>query len=134
MAKSKLIAEMQSFGLYERWDGDQKSVPTLKAFTTEVPARVGIEFGFVLHIKHGRGERLTFCIDHPGWIRDDGRIEPPFEGDFHIRTNDFSFFLGDTIWEPWKNKIGNWVLTAWHNDKVIGNKTFHIIHPKESRL
>lgn len=126
----RMRVQVRSFGIYEAWDGNQKQVPRLKTFTTEVPARIGIEFGYMLHIDHGRGQRLDFEIDHPPWLNSSGDPEPPFRGSFYVRHNDFDFFLGDTVWEPWESKIGNWTLRTWHDGQLLAEKTFALIDPE----
>ncbi len=125
----RMRTRIKSFGLYEAWDGDQKHVPRISEFTTTIPARIGIEFGYIIHIDHGRGNELRFEIDHPPWLRDDGSVEPPFQGTFFVRHNDFDFFLGDTIWEPWENKLGTWTLRTWFDETLLAEKSFEIIDP-----
>ena len=130
MAKAQRMHSLiKSFGIYEAWDGDQKHVPKIKEFTLEIPARIGIEFGYILNIKHARGIELRFEIDHPPWINDDGQQEAPFTGTFYVRHNEYDFFLGDTIWEPWEQKLGPWTLRTWHEDKLLAEKTFMLIDP-----
>lgn len=130
MSKAKhLRSRIKSFGIYESWDGDQKRVPRIKAFETDIPARIGIEFGYIIHIQHGRGARLDFEIDHPDWLREDGNIEPAFTGEFFVRHNDYDFFLGDTIWEPVAEKCGPWRLRTWYNGDLLADKTFMLIDP-----
>ena len=129
MVKKRLNVRIKSFGIYDSWTGDQKKVPTIKQFTTNIPACIGIEFGYVLQIKHGRGAELDFEIDHPPWLGDDGSIEPPFRGSFFVRHNDYDFFLGDTIWEPWENKLGPWRLRTWHDGALLADKTLDLIDP-----
>lgn len=130
MSKAKrLQVRIKSFGIYESWDGDQKKVPKIKTFTTEIPARIGIEFGYILDIQHGRGAELDFEIDHPPWLNERHEIEAPFRGKFFVRHNDYDFFLGDTIWEPWENKLGPWRLRTWYNDELLADKTFELIDP-----
>ncbi|HDR51058.1 MAG TPA: DUF3859 domain-containing protein [Mariniphaga anaerophila] len=51
-----------------------------------------------------------------------GKIAPPFEGEQFIRTNDFLFYLGDCVWEPLEDKLGNWELTTYHKGKVVAHK------------
>ncbi|NRA37196.1 MAG: DUF3859 domain-containing protein [Planctomycetes bacterium] len=128
---SRLQFSMRSYGIYESWDGDSKSVPRIKEFTTDIPCRIGIEFGYVLHLRHARGEKLDFEIDHAPWLNADGDPEPSFCGEFYIRDNDFDFFLGDTIWQPWQDKCGPWCLRTWHNGVLLAEKTFELIDPDE---
>lgn len=126
--KSRLQASVKSYGIYEAWDG---SVPQVRDFTDRIPARVGIEFGYVLHITGGRGERIDFRIDHPPFDDAKGRRAPPFTGTIHIKTNDYDVFLGDTIWEPWQDKCGLWTLTTWHEGRELHSRCFTIHAPVE---
>lgn len=115
---------MYSYGEYAEWDRQSKSIPKILEITTEIKAEIGTEFGYVLHIKQAKGETLNFRIDHPPFKDSDGNITPPFTGEQFIRTNDFEFFLGDCVWEPLEDKLGEWKLTTWHNGKVVAEKSF----------
>ncbi|MBU0678967.1 MAG: DUF3859 domain-containing protein [Verrucomicrobia bacterium] len=134
MPRKRLQVEMASYGIFTPWNSKSKSLPEIIKFTDEIPARLGIEFGYILNIKGGRGEKLTFRMEHPPFRGDDGEISPPFTGEMHIRNNDFHFFLGDTVWEPAEDKVGEWRLITYHDNKVIADKTFRLIsptHPQE---
>ena len=124
MGKRKPTFKMYSYGEYSKWDRDSKEIPKILDFTTEINAKIGTEFGYVLHVKQAKGETLTFKIDHPPFTDDEGKIRPPFTGQQFIRTNDFEFYLGDCIWEPLGDKLGKWELSTYHNGKVVANKTF----------
>ncbi len=115
---------MYSYGEYSKWDRKSREIPKILNFTTEIKAEIGTEFGFVLHIKNGKGETLEFKIDHPPFTDDEGKVRPAFTGEQFIRTNDFEFYLGDCIWEPLEDKLGKWELTAYYNGKVVANKVF----------
>ena len=121
---------MWSYGEYSKWDRNSKEVPKILDITTEIKAETGTEFGYVLHIKNGKGEKLTFKIDHPPFNDDEGNLRPPFTGEQFIRTNDFQFYLGDCIWEPMEDKFGKWELTTYYKGKVVANKTFNLIENK----
>lgn len=94
--------------------------------TTRVPARVDIEFGFVVNIRRAKNRPIAYCIDHPGILDDEGRRRPPFEGTVYVETNDWDFFLGDTIWEPIADKLGTWQLSLKLDGLVIAEKSFEI--------
>lgn len=117
---------MYSYGEYAEWDRESREIPKILDFATEIKARIGTEFGYVLHIKNGKGETLEFKIDHPPFKGDDGKIRPPFSGEQFIRTNDFEFYLGDCIWEPLEDKLGKWELTTFYQGKVVAYKTFKL--------
>ena len=127
MAKRKIHITMYSFGEYSKWDRESKSIPKIREFTTEINAEIGTEFGYVLHIKQGKGETLKFKIDHPPIKNETGEIMPPFTGEQFIRTNNFEFYLGDCVWEPLDDKLGKWELTTWHNNNIVAQKTFNLV-------
>ncbi|TKG93453.1 DUF3859 domain-containing protein [Puteibacter caeruleilacunae] len=127
MAKSKMTVEMYSYGEYSRWDRESRDLPKLLDITDRIKADIGTEFGYILKIKKGKGERLTFRIDHPPFKDDDGKVRPPFEGEYYVNSNDFEFFLGDCVWEPLEDKLGKWTMTTYHNGKVIAEKTITLV-------
>lgn len=127
MAKSKINITMYSFGQYSKWEKESKTIPRILDFTTDIKAKIGTEFGYVLHIKQGKGEKLTFKIDHPPFKDKLGNTVPPFTGEQFVRTNDFEFYLGDCIWKPLEDKLGKWELTTWHEGKIVVQKTFTLI-------
>ncbi len=126
MAKRRPTFEMYSYGEYAEWDRESREIPKIMDFTTDIKARIGTEFGYVLHIKNGKGETVQFKIDHPPFKGDDGKIQPPFTGEQFIRTNDFEFYLGDGIWEPLEDKLGKWELSTFHEGKVVAHKIFNL--------
>lgn len=124
MAKSKPIVKMESWGLYTQLDKQSKELPKLIRFTDRIPCKLGAEFGYILHIYKARGLKLTFEIDHPPFRRADGEIDPPFTGEEYVRSNDWSFFLGDTPWEPLTDKLGAWRLRVWLDGQLVADRTF----------
>lgn len=127
MARRKIKITMYSYGEYSGWDRKSKAIPRILKITTDIKAEIGTEFGYVLHIKQGKGETLTFRIDHPPFTDEQGNVAPPFTGEQFIRTNDFEFYLGDCIWEPLEDKLGEWKLTTWHKGKVVAEKSFRLL-------
>lgn len=119
--------KMYSFGEYSKWDRESKTIPKILNFSTEIKAEIGTEFGYVLHIKQGKGEVVSFKIEHPPFTDDKGNIMPPFTGEQFIRTNDFEFYLGDCIWEPLEDKLGKWELTTYYKGKVVAQKKFLLV-------
>lgn len=117
---------MYSYGEYSKWDKTSRDIPKIKEFSTKIKASIGTEFGYVLHIKNGKGEKLKFEIDHPPFKDKNGEVIPPFTGEQYIRTNDFEFYLGDCIWEPLDDKLGKWELTTWYQGKVVAHKIFNL--------
>jgi len=129
MAKQKPEIRMRTWGIYTQWDSDSKALPKIIEITTGIPAEVDIEFGFVVQIKGAKNEQLQYCIDHPGILDDEGNRRDPFEGTVYVKTNDWDFFLGDTIWNPIEDKLGEWRLTLELNGKVVAEKTFDVLQP-----
>ena len=115
--------EIVSYGQYTSWDRESRELPELIALTKEVKAEIGVEFGMVVEIFHGKGRFLDFKIDHPPFRDKNGNIEPSFEGTEQIRNNPYSFFLGDTIWEPVEDKKGAWTMTVFIEGKQVASKT-----------
>ncbi|MBN2674482.1 MAG: DUF3859 domain-containing protein, partial [Deltaproteobacteria bacterium] len=65
MAKSKHQVKIVSYGIYNGWNSSAKDLPKIDRFCEEIPARVNIEFGFIVNIKHAKGKSIEWCIDHP---------------------------------------------------------------------
>jgi len=131
MAKSNIKYAITSYGIYDQWNNDSKSLPKIQKFTTEVPAAIDVEFGFIINIKKGKGKKITFCIFHPDIPDDEGNILPPFSGEMYIKNSDWHFYLGDTIWAPIKNKLGDWRMTIECDNTIIADKTFNVCEPDE---
>ncbi|MCK5563904.1 MAG: DUF3859 domain-containing protein [Planctomycetes bacterium] len=127
MAKKKMQCEIKSFGIYTRFDKKSKTLPRFLERTTTIPCKLDIEFGYVLHIKKGKGQKLDFVIDHPPFKDESGKISPPFDGEMYIDSNDYKFFLGDTIWPPIEDKTGEWTLTTKCQGKLLAQKTLTIV-------
>ncbi|WP_087017935.1 DUF3859 domain-containing protein [Thaumasiovibrio subtropicus] len=134
MAKSKYLVDIVSYGIYTKWDGKSKQLPKIQTFTTDVPAEIDVEFGFTVNIKRGKGKVLQYCIYHPNITDAQGEIMAPFEGDVHIRNNDWDFYLGDTIWAPIENKLGDWRMTMEIDGILIAEKTFNLYSAGESQF
>ena len=81
VAKPKPIIEIVSYGIYNKWDADDKSLPKVEEFTTIVEAVVDVGFGFVINIKRAKGEKIRYCIYHPDIPDDNGDIMAPFDGE-----------------------------------------------------
>ena len=119
--------KLKSYGIYHGWDSQSRAVPKIKQFTTEIPAILGIEFGYVLEIKGARGMKIEYCIDHPPFPGEDGEPAPPFVGELYVRTTPYLFYLGDTIWAPAENKTGPWRLQTRLDGNPVADKTFKIL-------
>lgn len=118
---------MHSYGLYDGWDRDSKDLPTLVKMTAEIKAALEIEFGYILRIRNAHNRKIRFCIEHPPFNGDDGDIAPPFDGELYVKTNDFRFFLGDTVWAPIEDKRGTWRLIVWLEGQKVADKTLVLL-------
>jgi hypothetical protein len=127
MAKKKPEVQMHSHGQYDGWDRESRELPNLVRITTEIKAELDVEFGYILRIRNARNSKITFCIDHPPFKNSSGNIAPSFKGELYVKTNDFRFFLGDTIWEPVADKRGAWQLTTWLDGVKVASKTLQLI-------
>jgi hypothetical protein len=126
MAKQKPEVRMRSFGIYSNWDSNSKLLPKIEEFTTRVRADIDVEFGFIINVKRAKNQELDYCIFHPGILDADGDVRPPFDGTVYVKTNDWDFYLGDTIWEPVADKLGDWRMTLTLDGQVIADKTFEL--------
>jgi hypothetical protein len=127
MAKKKPEISMHSYGLYDGWDRNSKELPKLVSITDEIETALDIEFGYILRIRNARNSLITFRIEHPPFQDKSGAVAPPFDGELYVKTNDFRFFLGDTIWAPIEDKRGTWRLITWLDGKKIADKTLAMI-------
>ena len=127
MARKKVDIRSVSYGIYTPFEHSGRQLPEIVEFTKQVPARLGIEFGYILDIKKARGQKLQFKIDHPPFPDSSGQVAPPFTGEVYIRSSDYRFFLGDTFWEPLSDKVGRWVLTAELDGKVVARESFLVV-------
>lgn len=127
MAKPTPKFILKSHGVYSKWDEKEKSLPQLIDITTKVNAEVDIEFGYVLNVKKGRGIKLSFTVFHPK-IKDNlGNVMEPFTGDVWVKNNDWDFYLGDTLWEPISDKLGDWRFVIRYENQIVADKVFEII-------
>lgn len=127
MAKKKSEVSMHSYGVYDGWERESKELPELVRITTEVEAALDVEFGYILRIRNARNSKIVFRIEHPPFKNSTGDIAPPFDGELYVKTNDFRFFLGDTIWAPVEDKRGEWRLTTWLDGEKIADKTLMLV-------
>jgi hypothetical protein len=126
MAKQKPEIKIESCGLYTPLDKKGKALPKLVRFTEEIPCELDVEFGYILHIRKGRGMKLTFQIDHPTFICDEGDPNP-FVGEEYVRESDWKFFLGDTTWEPLEDKAGDWRIRTWLDGDLVADRTLTLV-------
>ena len=126
MAKRKPEIKLRTYGIYTRWDSAAKDLPQIRDITTRVKAEIDVEFGFIVNVKWAKNQELDFCIDHPGILDAEGKRRPPFDGGVYVKTNDWDFYLGDTIWDPIEDKLGDWRMTLELDGKLVADKTFEL--------
>lgn len=127
MGKKKPQVEIHSYGLYEGWDRNSKDLPNLLKITTQIEAALDIEFGYILRIRNARNQPVSFRIIHPPFKDSAGRVAPDFTGELYVKTNDFRFFLGDTVWAPIEDKRGTWRLMTWLDGDLVADKTLTLV-------
>lgn len=132
MANPKPIVEISNYGIYDKWDAESKQLPKIKKFATTVEAIIDIEFGLVVNIKKAKGQKIRFCIYHPSLKDKNGRVMAPFDGEEYIKSNNWDFYLGDTIWAPQVDKVGEWRMVIELRGQVVAEKTFNVI--EESKI
>ncbi len=128
MAKKKITWELYSYGIYSNWDKSSKALPKLLKITDQIPITHDVEFGLVIKIKGAKGNEINFRVDHPKFKTIDGKPAPPFKGEYFVNSNDYEFFLGDTVWEPIEDKAGRWHFTVWMNDEKLVEKTLYLFN------
>ncbi len=127
MGKKNKNVKIESYGIYRGWKADAKELPKILHFCEEVPARLDIEFGMIVNIRQAKGKSIEWCIDHPQIPGDDGNVMAPFKGTMRIKSADWHFFLGDTIWAPAENKMGPWYMWVKLDGEKVAEKTFNVV-------
>jgi len=139
VAKHTPVIEMTSYGIYSHWDAKAKELPKIKEFTQVITAEEEIEFGFIVNIKKAKGQLLQFFIHHPGIINKKGQVLAPFDGEVYVRSNDWNFYLGDTIQvlcpiSGLESNYGEWRMTLEMEGKTIAEKTFKVVARDEGQF
>ncbi len=127
MPRKKAKFRIESYGRYTAWDRNSKELPRILEFTETIEATEGNEFGMIIKIESGKGERLDFCIKHPPFKDTNGNIAPDFTGEYYVKSNKDYFFIGDCIWLPLEDKKGNWVIEVFHGKSRIASKNFKVV-------
>jgi hypothetical protein len=129
MARKRPVIREVSYGLYERFDAEAKTLPKHVEFTGRVPPEAGQEFGFILNLKQARGLTIDFKIDHPRIPDPEGKVMPPFRGEVFVLNSDFDFFLGDALWEPIEQMLGPWTLSCRIAGRPAHRRVFDVALP-----
>ncbi len=139
MTKRSAQVQMTSYGIYNTWDSRTKDLPKIQEFTTTIVAQEEVEFGFTVNIKKAKGERMKYCIYHPGIINKKGKVLAPFDGEEHVGNNDWTFYLGDTIQllhptDGLESNLGEWRMVLEMQGSVIAEKTFKVVARDEGQF
>lgn len=126
MAKKKVECKMDSFGRYTRWERGGKELPELLEYRDRLKGEIDMEFGMILQIRNAKGKKIEFCIKHPPFRDDKGNVTPDFEGYEYATRNDYTFFIGDSIWEPLHDKLGTWEIIVWLEGNELARKKIEI--------
>jgi len=127
MANKQIKIEIYTYGEYSVWDKGSKELPKIRNITNQIEAEEGTEFGYILRITKGKGQKLQFKIEHPPFCDEEGKLMPDFTGDFFVNSNQYQFFLGDCIWQPIEDKFGKWRFITYFDKKIVADKTLNII-------
>ena len=131
MPRKKIDIKLKNWGIFTQWDRSSRELPKIIKHTHTIPSVIDIEFGYILHIKGAKGKEVEFVMKHPPFTDDEGNVRPDFTGSHFINSNDWQFFLGDTIWSPVEDKCGTWELITYLDGKEIARKSFEIVMPAE---
>ncbi|MBN2525553.1 MAG: DUF3859 domain-containing protein [Deltaproteobacteria bacterium] len=134
MSKQHKNVKIVSYGIYSGFEAKARELPKIAYFCEEIPARLDIEFGMIVNIKQAKGKSIEWCIEHPHIPGDDGKVLPPFRGTMRVKSADWKFFLGDTIWAPPENKMGAWHMWVKLDGERVADKTFHVVAENWSHL
>lgn len=132
MPKRKPKIKIESYGRYSKWERGSKKLPKILEFTNTIEAIEGNEFGLLLKIEGGKGLRLDFCIKHPPFRDSKGNVEPDFVGEYFVNTNNYKFFIGDSIWLPVEDKLGTWEVIVYSEGNEIAYQKFEIVPVKDN--
>ncbi len=131
MAKKRVEVKMKSYGIYTGWDHSSKSLPKVIKHTLDIPAQLDIEFGYTLRFLGAKGSVISFVMKHPPFCDEQGEVCPDFVGESIVNSNEWYFFLGDTLWAPIEDKCGTWELITLLDGKEVARKRFNIYLPTE---
>ncbi len=127
MAKMKAELKILNYGIYDKFDQQDKDLPTLIEFTDKIPARVGTEFGVTVEIRKARGDIMQWRIEHPPFFDSKGIPVDAFTGEFRVNGSEYKFFLGDSLFEPLADMLGFWHLTISCQGKELMSKKLKVV-------
>ena len=127
MAKIKAELKILNYGIYDKFDQQDKDLPTLIEFTDKIPARIGTEFGVTVEIRKARGDIMQWRIEHPPFCDSKGEPVAAFTGEFRVNGSEYKFFLGDSLFEPLADMLGHWHMTISCQGKELMSKKLKVV-------
>lgn len=124
MVKFKFIVEIVIYGIYLKWDVDDKVLFKIKIFINYILLELDIEFGFIVNIKCVKNSKVCYCIYYFDILDEDGIFMLFFDGEEYVCFNNWDFYLGDMLWELLENKVGDWCMMLEFEGKIIVDKIF----------
>ena len=102
-------------------------------FTTEIPAKLGTEFGFQYIINSqpkGGLINVTYVIrfPEPGLVRNSGKVYKDVQYSDRITIGEKTLH-GYGFDRPWEMVPGEWVFEVWHKKARLLRKTFTVLAP-----
>lgn len=130
MANKQIKIEIYTYGEYSKWEKGSKDLPVILNITDRIEAETGTEFGYILRITKGKGQKLSYRIEHPPFCDEHGKPMPDFTGEFYVNSNQYNFYLGDCIWEPADDKFGKWRFITYLGNRIVADKTLYVFRKK----
>lgn len=127
MPKKKPEITIANYGQYTTWNKKSREMPKLIKYTDTIEAFEGNEFGIIINVDYCKGKVLDFTIKHPPIVNEEGNLMPQFKGELYVNSIHTQFFVGDGIWLPIHDKIGEWEVIIYLDGKKAVSKKFNIV-------
>lgn len=103
--------------------------PVLVKSTTDVPAKLGTEFGFEFQASGGAPGRkleLKLVTEFPAAGLHDPEAKQPVHHEEHLfkATVGLTNYQGYRLDLPWEAVPGKWTFELWYQDKKLASQTF----------
>ncbi len=118
-----------NYGRYTAWDRTSNKIPKLIKYTNTIEAIEGNEFGIIINVDNLKGGVLDFIIKHPPILNTKGNLMPQFKGELFVHSNHTQFFVGDGIWLPVEDKVGEWEVIILYEGKEKVSMKFQVLIP-----
>lgn len=119
-----------SWGIYSKWKSNSKELPKIQEFTLAIPIIIDQEWGMIISIDNSKDKELQWEIKHPPLYDEDQKLIGDFKGNYKVLSNEDTFFLGDTFWEPLETMQGEWTCTIRSGKQIIAKKIFKAVLTK----